>query len=328
MEKSNNTSTNLEGSAPFSTLLERVGGSRFSPSLRRLLPPSFRERLRSLLGQLLIRVVGRNLSSGKEVKQPLEDAEASASISIIIPVHDSPKVVRRCLASLERFAPKAEVILVDDASKLDETRALLDDSSSRNGWRLIRHPKALGHSEACRAGAGISTRRYLCLLNSDTVVTPWCWLPVVQAFEDNPKIGASGPSTSNAGTVQALSLANTLRHFLNDDQICEYAKRLQTKNSVSSIEDLDWLSGFALFIRRSLWEELGGFDPNLPDYSNDVDLSLRIQRAGYRTVWIRKSYIHHLAGESYGKTKGDISVKERYLAADEYIRQKYGSCDL
>ncbi len=296
VKRNSNPDADSENPVSSSAFLQRVGGSQFSPLLQRVLPPYFRERMRSLLGWWLIRVLGHSLSPAKGIEQPLEDAEASGSISIIVPVHDSPAVTRRCLASLERFAPRAEIILVDDASKLDETRELLDEASSRNGWKLIRHLKALGHSGACKAGADASTRRYLCLLNSDTIVTPWCWLPIVQAFESDPKIGAAGPSTSNAGNAQVLPLANTLRHYLNDDQICEFARRLRVKNPLNAVEDLDWLSGFALFIRRSLWVELGGFDPNLPDYSNDVDLL-----QAYPRCWISDGVDSQLLHTSPGR---------------------------
>lgn len=60
---------------------------------------------------------------------------------------------------------------------------------------------------------------------------------------------------------------------------------------------LGW--GFALFIRRSLWEQAGGFDQRLPDYGNEMELCRRIAEEGYRLVWIRNSYIHHFGQQSY-----------------------------
>ena len=270
----------------------------------------------------------RHLPRDKEFEQSLEDAQASASLSIDVPVHDAPEVTKRCLMSLQQYAPKAEIILVDDASKLVETKSVIEEFASRNGWILIRHGEAVGHSAACNAGAAVATQPYLCLLNSDTVVTPWCWRLITQAFEDNPNIGVAGPSTSAAGNVQALPLATSACHYLNDSQICEYARRLLEQSTDAILTDLPWVSGFAMFIRRGIWEQLGGFDQNLPDYGNDVELCRRVLGRKYRSVWVPNSYIHHFGSASYSKTIGIQAIAARVRGAKRYIEQKYSSYDL
>ena len=313
--------TSLEG-------LGRVAGWRYPRFFGRILPQSLKDSLRRLRVWLLIPYLTRHLPRNKVFEQSPEDAQASASLSIIVPVHDSPEVTRRCLMSLHKYAPKAEIILVDDASKLPETRKLLEDFSNRNGWKLVCHQEPLGHSVACGAGATLATRPYLCLLNSDTVVTPWCWRPITQAFEEDPTIGVAGPSTSCAGTAQALPLANFTRHHLNDSQICGYASSLLVEQSGSTLAELPEISGFAFFIRRSLWNQLGGFDRNLPDYRNETELCKRVLDTGYRSVWVRNSYIHHLGGTSYNRVLGEESVWARIRAADEYLRQNDQSPEL
>jgi GT2 family glycosyltransferase len=263
------------------------------------MPAALRDTLREQGSRILAHYAMRTLPRDQEFTQPEEDAHASAQFSIVVPVHDAPEVTSRCLLSLQKYAGKAQIILIDDASSLEETKATLEDFSARYYWELIRHPQALGHSAACGAGAALATRPYICLLNSDTIVTPWCWRPVVQAFEENPNIGIAGPSTSYSGTPQTMPLAFSARHSLNDSQIAEYARRLLIEHLFTALRDMRWVSGFAMFIRRSLWEQLSGFDPNLPDIGNEVELCLRALRAGHRVVWVRNSYIHHLGGVSY-----------------------------
>ena len=265
----------------------------------------------------------RHLPRDRQFEQSEKDALASATLSIIVPVHDASKVTERCLMSLQKYAPKAEVILVDDASKHGETKQLLDDFSGRNGWMLIRHPKTLGHSAACNAGAVLATRPYLCLLNSDTVVTPWCWRLITQAFEADPEIGVAGPSTSSSKTEQTLALPHFTRRYLNNSQVFSYAFGLLAESSVPILINLPWVSGFAFFIRRGLWEQLSGFDQHIPDYGNEVELCKRVLLAGYQVVWVRNSYIHHLGGISYDKSIGEASVWMRSRSARDYIRQKY-----
>jgi len=274
--------------------------------------------LRELKGRALSRDFPRNA----EFCLSPEDALASSSMSIVVPIHDAPMVTRRCLASLEKYARESEIILVDDASRAADTLEVIARFSSRNGWKVVRHQSPLGHSAACKAGAGLATRPYLCLLNSDTVVTPWCWRRVKEVFENDQKIGVAGPSTSYSGNTQALPLALSLLGYWNDNQICGFAKHLLTTCQEPIVLDLTWIAGFAFFIRRNLWEGMGGFDRNLPDYGNELELCKRVVAEGYRTVWIRNSYIHHLGRQSYEDAIGDEGILARYLAAETYIKQK------
>jgi GT2 family glycosyltransferase len=266
--------------------------------------------------------VGRDFPRHIEFDQSPEDRHASASISVVVAIHDAPTRTRRCLASLEKYASGSEVILIDDGSKLSETLDVIRQFSGRKGWKAVRHEKPFGHSEACRAGASLATRPYLCLLNSDTVVTPWCWRRVKEVFEQDQTIGIAGPSTSIAATRQALSVAENLGAYWNDNQICVFAARLLSQPQEPAVIDLEWVSGFAFFIRRTLWEEVGGFDPNLPDYGNEFELCNRVAEKGCRVVWIRDSYIHHFGGESYGARFGDKGIRAQVRAADAYIKQK------
>jgi GT2 family glycosyltransferase len=320
--KFNNPITNRGNDSSTLQGLESAAGWRYPAFLRRALPTAVRDWLRELRWRIMTPYLTRHLPRNKEFEQLPEDSLASAPLSIIVPVHDAPEVNRRCLMSLEKYAPKAEIVLVDDASELEETHKLVEDFSSRDGWKLIRHREPLRHSLACGAGAAQATRPYLCLLNSDTVVTPWCWRPIVQAFENNPEIGVAGPSTSSAKTQQALPLADFARHYLNDSQICAFASQLSAECAGLILTDLPWVSGFAFLIRRSLWEQLGGFDRNLPDYGNEIELCRRISATGCRVVWVRNSYIHHLGGASYSKAIGEASVWAHIQAAEAYVKQK------
>jgi GT2 family glycosyltransferase len=267
------------------------------------------------------RALARDFSPDIQFEQSPQDAQASASMSIVVPIHDAPIVTRRCLASLEKYASKSEIVLVDDASILAETLELIRHFSIRNRWKVIRHEKSLGHSEGCRAGSNLATSPYLCLLNSDTVVTPWCWRLVQEVFERDKMIGVAGPSTSNTGNPQSLALAEFLGPSWNDNQICAFANRLLTQFQKPMVKELDWISGNAFFIRRTLWEEVGGFDRNLPDYGNEIELCGRVAEKGYRLVWVCNSYIHHFGRQSYRETLGDEGIGERIRAADKYTKQ-------
>jgi len=309
---------------PVSERLRRlVYAFRLPGLLKGSLPSALLARMYEKRDRMEKGLYSRGLSRRRFFKQAPEHELASASMSIIVAIHDAPSVTKRCLSSLERYATKSEVILVDDGSKLPETTDMIREFVSRNGWKVVWNAEARGHSAACEVGVSLASRPYLCLLNSDTVVTPWCWRAIEEAFDGDARIGIAGPSTSASGNEQTLGLAEYCRFYWNDSQVCAFAKRQTTDFPQPVLVDLPWADGFAYFIRHSLWQELGGFDPNLPDYGNEIDLCKRVANLGYRIVWVRNSYIHHLRHQSYAKEIGEPEIQSRILAACQYISQRH-----
>jgi GT2 family glycosyltransferase len=215
------------------------------------------------------------------------------------------------LNSLQAFSGKAEVIIVDDGSKFDSTRNLLDEACSRNHWRLIKNSIAIGHSRASEAGVAVSSRPIVCLLNSDTVVTHRSWFGIIKAFDHSDQIVVVGPSTSLTPTPQRVKRAEHCRHYWTDSQILAFAASYCGKHENAPIIDIPYAGGFAFFVRRSTWEIFRGFDRQLPDYGNEKEFCLRILQSGLRVVWTKQSYIHHLGSESYEKTIGRLAIIER-----------------
>lgn len=298
-------------------LSQHLASWRLSRFFRNALPQVV---IRGMQG-VKTRILSRGLPRHRVYEQPGEQRLASASMSIVVPIHDAPLVTKRCLASLERNALDSEIVLVDDGSKIVETNRVIREFSDRNGWKVIRNAKASGHSAACLTGSQLATRPYLCLLNSDTVVTPWCWRAIENAFETDPTIAVAGPCTSTSGNVQALDIAASCQFYWNDSQICAFAAQLMSSPPQPVIVDLPWVSGFAFFIRRDLWNQLGGFDRNLPDYGNEIELCKRVTHLGLRMVWVRSSYIHHLGGQSYRQVMTRTEIHSRKVAGTEYARR-------
>jgi GT2 family glycosyltransferase len=251
--------------------------------------------------------------------QPKDEVEASKEISVIVAIHDSPEVTRRCLQSIEKYSANAEIILVDDASQLRETVDLIRDYEQRNSWVVIKHSKALGHSRSCEAGSRFATKPYLCFLNSDTVVTPWSWRGAKEAFDSDPRIAVTGPTTSWTATKQKIHRAMHCRHYWTNSQIYAFAKKYISNLPPRANVDLPCVGGFAFFVRRELWNDFRGFDEKLRDYGNETELCKRLSIRGFRIVWTQNSYIHHFGQASYDTVMNKETVKKRRLVAKAYI---------
>ena len=103
--------------------------------VRSMIPEAIREKYRYLRA----RVLSLGLHGGGNHVLTPEERKASARISVVVAIHDAPEVTDRCLRSLERNGGDAEVILIDDGSKLDRTREVIDQAIARNGWAVSRH---------------------------------------------------------------------------------------------------------------------------------------------------------------------------------------------
>ena len=168
-----------------------------------------------------------------------------------------------------------------------------------------------------------STRDHVCLLNSDTILTPRCWAGVVDAFQSSSRIAVAGPMTSYTAGAQQIMRAYHCRHYWSDEQIWCFADRFVSRHRQEPIVDVSFVGGFAFFVRRTAWDELNGFDANLPDYGNETEFCQRAIQTGFRLVYTRSSYIHHLGNVSYGGLFGTAAVQKRRLAAKSYIDRKH-----
>lgn len=304
-------------------LTQSLAAYRVTGRIRRVLPPGLVRAMQELRDRAVKTLVSRSLPAHASFEPSPEERLASASVSIVVPIHDAPVVTKRCLASLQRYAQNSEIILIDDGSRTAETTNMIREFSDRNGWKMRRNDVAAGHSAACATGVGLASRPYICLLNSDTVVTHRGWRAITEAFESDPSIGVVGPSTSSSGNEQTLDVPKRCRFHWNESEICAFAERLAMAPLQPAVVDLPFISGFALFIRSSLWQELGGFDQNLKDYANEIELCKRVRDSGCRTVWVRSSYIHHFGNQSYGEVMSDDEIYSRSMAAFQYVRNTH-----
>ncbi len=86
--------------------------------------------------------------------------------------------------------------------------------------------------------------------------------------------------------------------------------------------DAGWLSGSCFLVRRSVWEQLGGFDERYFMFFEDVDLGRRIGLAGYRQVWTPRAVVTHLGGHSYRSDPAPM-LKAHHDSARLYLASVY-----
>jgi GT2 family glycosyltransferase len=281
------------------------------------------ESVREIVRRSLATVLSLDLRFDALPELSEEERAASGNFSVILPIHDAPEVTARCLSALRLYGGDAQVILVDDGSRLDSTRQLIQQTVEETSWEHIRHDVATRHSRACEAGCKRARRPYLLLLNSDAIITPWTWRGPADAFASDPEIAVVGPSTCLIQEQLAAPRATRCARYWTNEQIYAFAGKYIRRHGRDDLVDLDEANGSAFFIRRDVWEKCEGFHPDLPDYGNETELCKRLRRDGKRIVWTRASYIHHIGACSI---RNVITVQEkrgRHEAARKFIDELY-----
>lgn len=226
---------------------------------------------------------------------------SSPRVSVIIPCYGKAGITLQCLKSIARHPPQVpfEVIVADDASG-DPDMTLLGQIP---GLRLEINPENLGFVRSCNRTAQCARGEYLFLLNNDTIVQQ-DWLdPLLDVFTQFPDAGLVGSKLLFPdGRLQEAGGI-----IWDDGSAWNYGRYDEAdKPQYNYIREADYISGCAILIPRSLWNELDGFDEHfVPAYCEDSDLAFRVRAAGHTVYYCPFSAIVHLEGATNGT---DVNV--------------------
>ena len=241
-----------------------------------------------------------------------------ADVSIVIPVYNQFGFTYNCLRAILQNTQGVsyEVIIGDDGSK-DYTREL---EKVTENVQVLHHKKNLGFLRNCNAAAAKARGRYVLFLNNDTQVQPDWLEPMVSLLEQHEDIGMTGSKLvyssgqlQEAGGITWKDASGWNYGHLDKPEAVQY----------NYVKDVDYISGASILIRRSLWEQLGGFDKRFaPAYYEDADLAFAVRKAGYRVVYQPKSVVVHFEGISNG-TDLSSGVKKHQALNQETFYKKW-----
>ena len=225
-------------------------------------------------------------------------------LSIVIPSHNRPDLLRACLSSIRRHAcGEIEVVVVDDGS----ARGIISEVAGAFGARIHRHEEARGFCVAANRGIEAATGSLVQLLNDDTEVCPG-WTDAVFPHFDDSSIGAVSPLVLCASDPTRIDSAGD-GYFIGGVAFKRHHGSTLGQITLRA-EEIFGANGTASFFRREAFLRVGGLPEEFVAYFDDIDLSFRLRRAGFRIRFEPASRVVHHVSSSYGPPRGDLLTQQ------------------
>lgn len=253
---------------------------------------------------------------------------AATKITIIIPTRDKIRLLARCLDTL--FAKTRnqnyDVLVIDNGSVEPATLSRLEKyRREQPRFDVVANPMPFNFSALCNFGAARAKGDTLVFLNNDTVVLQPRWLEHMLEFATKPDIGAVGckllyPTgrVQHAGVV--LGMGGVAGHF---GEGLGRRARGWLGGSLAPHE-ASAVTAACMMVERAKFEAVGGFDAvNLPVDLNDVDLCLRLNARGWRTICDCRVMLAHYQSASRGGNT--MRLQKVYRAEREYFTRTWSA---
>lgn len=242
-------------------------------------------------------------------------------LSIIILNYNVRYFLELCLKSVQEAIRNidAEIIVVDNNSEddsCDMVKALFPDVN------LIENKTNFGFAKGNNIGVLQAKGKYLCVLNPDTVVAEDTFTKILEFAESKQDLGIVGCKLINGA---GLFLPESKRNVpylkaafkkLMGNSNHYYANHLSKNES----GEVAVLVGAFMLLKQAIYNEIGGFDEDYFMYGEDIDISYKALKSGYKNYYFGETTIIHFKGES---TLKDKFYARRFYSAMQIFYKKH-----
>ena len=225
-------------------------------------------------------------------------------VTAVIVSFNTREHLLRCVASLQAHVSlPIEVVVVDNGSDDGSAAAV---RAAHPAARVVENGANLGFAAACNRGLREARAPYGLLLNSDAEVCSGTVEALARVLDERPEVGIVSPRTVGPDGGPQLSFGPDLtplaewrqrRLVIGLRQGQAAAVREVTALSAREQEPA-WVSAACLLARKAALDAVGGLDERFFLYEEDVDLCLRVRRAGWRILYMPAAVVMHHLGKS------------------------------
>ena len=229
-------------------------------------------------------------------------------LSVIIVNYNVKHFIEQCLFSVYKAADGIDLeVFVVDNNSVDGSSTLIKDKFPQ--VTLIENKVNTGFSVANNQAIKLAKGQYVLLLNPDTVVQEDTFSKIIEFMDNTPDAGGLGVKMldgqgnfapeSKRGLptpeVAFYKMFGFAKFFPKSKKFGKYHLSYLPENEINSV---DVLSGAFMLIRKSVLDTIGNLDETFFMYGEDIDLSYRITKAGFKNYYFPKTQIIHYKGES------------------------------
>ena len=255
-----------------------------------------------------------------------------ADVDIIIVNYRSAAHTAACIGAARAVMASDGVTAAVYVENNGDDPAELERAVAEAGGAVVSHnPANLGFGAACNAGAARGGSEFILILNPDTRLKAGCLSACLALLRTTANVGIVGPELQNHSGEPLAScsplptpfdlLARTAGlHVLRKGQ-SNYPFLSPAAHNASGY--VGQIMGAVMLVRRSLFRDLGGFDPRYFLYFEDVDLCSRAAAIGMRCYYLKQAHAIHFGRASSSKDAG-MALALFLRSALTYARAHFG----
>ncbi|TVM00934.1 MAG: hypothetical protein CV087_11655 [Candidatus Brocadia sp. WS118] len=239
-------------------------------------------------------------------------------VSIIILTYNAIAYTKMCVSSIRNHTGyRHEIIFVDNASSDGTVEYLRNLTKEHSNYKLIENHENRGFAAGNNQGAAMAGGEFVMLLNNDVLVSDG-WLDgLVESLERDDKIGMVGPITNSISGRQMVRAVP----YTDENGFHDFSQRVR-KTYHGRLTPRNRIAGFAVLIRKALYDEIGGLDESFGtgNYEDD-DLCLKVRGKGYAIMVDESVFIHHYGSKTFLANK--IDYRDSLSVNESRFREKW-----
>ena len=232
-------------------------------------------------------------------------------IAVVILNWNGKTLLETFLPSVIKYSNDAIIYVADNAST-DTSVAFVEEHFPT--VKLIRNSENGGYAKGYNDALKHIDEPLLCLLNSDIEVTENWLQPIVSEFNTDKNTAIIQPKLLDYKNKSHFEYAGAAGGFIDKFGYPYCRGRIfntieEDKGQYNDTAPIFWASGACLFIRNSVFKELGGFDESYFAHMEEIDLCWRAFNKNYKSKYVGASVVYHVGGATLSNT----SPKKTYL---------------